>query len=236
MSVLLSVTVYRSSWVWPLKKEVVIMSEQHFAIQLEDYSLPDILPFPKTYYGTLPQIGALMDCLVADPDTAIRFASTIRAFNDYKAGHLGAVHEVCGRTFRLLTPVNQIHETVILDQNVQWDFENGAYHHRVRADFVDLHQVLLQDGDMYLRVVRPCYEGLQYEDAYERWTSMPACNYGFPYMYEAEPGWHYARLYTLEQVEVSAAPCLIRMHDSCYVSHHEACNDLFGGREVHHEE
>lgn len=55
------------------------MSEQHFAIQLEDYSLPAILPFPKTYYGTLPQIGALMDCLAADPDTAIRFASTIRA-------------------------------------------------------------------------------------------------------------------------------------------------------------
>lgn len=107
------------------------MSEQHFAIQLEDYSLPAILPFPKTYYGTLPQIGALMDCLAADPDTAIRFASTIRAFNDYKAGHLGAVHEVCGRTFRLLSPVNLIHETVILDQDVEWDFENGAYHHRV---------------------------------------------------------------------------------------------------------
>ena len=212
------------------------MSEQHFAIQLEDYSLPAILPFPKTYYGTLSQIGALMDCLAADPDTAIRFASTIRAFNDYKAGHLGAVHEVCGRTFRLLTPVNLIRETVILDQNVQWDFENGAYNHRVRAGFVDLHQVLLQDGDMYLRCVRPCYENLMYEDPYEGWTSMPACNYGFPYMYEAEPGWHYARLYTLEQVEVSAAPCLIRMHDTCYVSHHEACNDLFGGREVPHEE
>ena len=46
MSVLLSVTVYRSSWAWPLEKEVVIMSEQHYAIQLEDYSLPAILPFP----------------------------------------------------------------------------------------------------------------------------------------------------------------------------------------------
>ena len=212
------------------------MREQHFAIQLEDYSLPAILPFPKTYYGTLPQISALMDCLAADPNTAIRFASTIQAFEAYKKGYWGAVHTVSGQTLRLLTPVELICETTVLHQNVEWDFDNGPYNHRVRADLVDLHQVLLQDGDMYLRCVRPCYEGLQYEDPCEGWTSMPACNYGFPYMYEAEPGWHYARLYTLEQVEVSAAPCLIRMHDSCYVSHHEACNDLFGGREVPHEE
>ena len=46
MSVLQFVTVHRPSWAWPLEKEVVIMRDQHFAIQLEDYSLPAILPFP----------------------------------------------------------------------------------------------------------------------------------------------------------------------------------------------
>ena len=205
------------------------MREQYFAIQFEDCSLPAILPFPKTYYGTLPQISGLMDCLAADPNTAIRFASTIQAFEAYKNGHLGAVHTVSGQTLRLLTPVELICATTVLDQNIEWEFDNGIYSHRVRADLVDLHQVLLQDGDMYLRCVRPCYENLQYEDPYEGWTSMPACNYGFPYMYEVEPKWHYMRLYILEQVEMAAEPCIAKMCDARHVSHHEACNDLFGG-------
>lgn len=206
------------------------MNEQHFEIQLEDYSIPEILPFPKKYFGTLSQIGEVMECLAADPVMSIKYATTISAFEDYKNGNLGAVHTISGQTLRLLTPVNLIHETVILEQDAEWDFDNGAYHHRVHADFMDLHQVLLQDGEIYIRAMRPCYEGLRYEDPCEGWTSMPACHYGFPYIYAAAPGWHYMRLYTLEQVELSAGPCLARMHNARYVSHHEAGNDLFGGR------
>ena len=37
------------------------MSKQFFGIQFEDYSLPEGLPMPKTYYGTLHQIKAVMD-------------------------------------------------------------------------------------------------------------------------------------------------------------------------------
>ena len=206
------------------------MRKQFFGIQLEDYSLPEGVPMPKTYFGTLDQIGVVIDHLAADPVTAAKYASTIIAFRDYKNGHLGVTHTIAGQTMRLLTPVGFVHETMILEQNAEWYFNNGVYSHRVHADFMDLHQVLLIDGDMFLRCVRPCYEGLRYEDPCEGWTAMPACHYGFPYIYAAEPGWHYMRLYTLEQVETTAQPCLVRMHDSCHVSHHEACNDLFGGR------
>ena len=205
------------------------MNKQFYSIQLEDYSLKSVLPLTKTYYGTLNQIGVVIDCLAADPDTAARYASTIGAYKEYKKGHLGVTHTIAGKRMRLLTPVNLVHETIILEQNVEWYFNNGVYQYPVRADFVDLHQVLLNDGDMYLRCVRPCYEGLRFDDPYEGWTNVPACHYGFPYIYKAEPGWHYMRLYTLEQVEMTAEPCLVRMHDARHVSHHEACNDLFGG-------
>ena len=42
------------------------MSKQYYAIQLEDYTLPSYLPFPKTYYGTMEQIDALIRCLDAN--------------------------------------------------------------------------------------------------------------------------------------------------------------------------
>lgn len=206
------------------------MSKQFFAIQLEDYTLPSYLPFPKTYYGTLEQIDALIRCLDADPATAIRFASTICAFEHYKKGQLDVMHTISCQAVQLLTPVQMIHETMIVQENPQWYFSNGVYSHQVRADYMSLHQVLLKDGDMFLRCVRPFYQGLQYDDPYEGWTTMPACHYGFPYIYDTAPGYHHMRLYTLEQVELSAEPCLIRMYDACHVSHHEAGNDLFGGR------
>lgn len=205
------------------------MSEQFFAMQLEDHSLPEMLYFPKTYYGTLNQIGEFIAHLAADPDTAVKYATTIRAYEDYRNGNLGAVHMIHGQPLRLLTPVNLVFETVILEQDVEWDFDNGVHQFRVRADFVDLHQVLLQDGELYIRAVRPCYEGIQFENPIDGWTTMPACHYGFPHIYAVAPSWHYSRLYTTEQLEMSAQPCLARMQDFCYVTHHEACNDLFGG-------
>ena len=212
------------------------MSKQFFGIQFEDYSLPEGLPMPKTYYGTLHQIKAVIDHLAADPSTAAKYASTIQAFKAYTEGFLGATHEmISGQRLRLLTPVRMIHETMIVQENPQWYFSNGVYSHQVCADYMSLHQVLLKDDDMFLRCVRPFYQGLRYDDPYEGWTTMPACHYGFPYIYDTAPGYHYMRLYTLEQVELSAEPCLIRMHDSCHVSHHEAGNDLFGGRGGTHE-
>lgn len=42
------------------------MSEQFFAMQLEDHSLPEMLHFLKTYYGTLNQIGEFIAHLAAE--------------------------------------------------------------------------------------------------------------------------------------------------------------------------
>ena len=212
------------------------MSRQFFAIQLEDYSLKNVLPLTKTYYGTLDQSGAVIDHLAADPVTAKKYASTIGALKEYKKGHLGVTHTIAGKKLRLLMPLGLLHETIILEQNASWHFDNGAYNHRVRADFMDIHQVTLVDGDMFLRCMRPCYEGLQYQGSKGDWVDMPNSHNGFPYIFATETGWHYMRLYTLEQVEMTAEPCLVRMRDSCHISHHEACNDLFGGREVSNEE
>ena len=62
------------------------MNEQFFEIQLEDYSIPEILPFPKKYYGTLNQVGELIkhpspfilsllhrECFIADVDHTAAF-------------------------------------------------------------------------------------------------------------------------------------------------------------------
>ena len=91
------------------------MSEQFYKTQFEDFSIPENLPCPKTYYGTLEQIGAVIEQLAADPAMATKYASTIQAFADFKNGNAEAVHTIMGQQLRLLTPVTCIHETVILD-------------------------------------------------------------------------------------------------------------------------
>lgn len=205
------------------------MSKLYYAIQLEDYSLAKVAVFPKTYYGTKADIAALIDCLAADPSASLRYMSTIRAFRSYQNGNLFATHTIAGRTERLLTPVKCIHETLILQNNADWHFYNGAYNLKVHADFVTVHQVLLKQDDMYLRCIRPCYEKLQIKDSCERWKVVPNCHHGFPHICAVDEGRHCMRLYTLEQVEESPEPCMARMNDACYISHHDACDDIFGG-------
>lgn len=204
------------------------MSKLYYVIQLEDYPLSKVGLFPKTYYGTMENISELIECLAADPAAAWKYRSTIRAFRSYQNGDYFATHTIAGRNERLLTPVKCIHETLILQQNANWHFYNGVYSMNVRADLVDIHQVLLKHEDMYLRCVRPCYENLQFEDPWEGWKAVPNCHHGFPHICATEEGWHYMRLFTLEQVEVEPEPCLARMNDACHVSHREACDDIFG--------
>ena len=119
------------------------MSKPYYAIQLEDYTLPSYLPFPKTYYGTLEQIDALIRCLDADPATAIRFASTICAFEHFQKGQLDAMHTISNQTVRLLTPVQLIHETMIVEDNAQWYFNNGVYQHLVGVSLLALFKQIV---------------------------------------------------------------------------------------------
>lgn len=206
------------------------MGKQFYAIQLEDYSLKNIFPVTKTYYGTLDQIGEVIDHLATDMAMSIKYSSTIYSFHSFLCGNTEAVHIVAGETMRLLTPVTLHFETTIILQNPEWQFNNGAHNYCLRADLVNMHQVLLQDGDMYLRCARPCYEGLQYRNPCEDWADLPDELNGFPYIYARDSNWHCLRLYVMEQVETEPDPCMIRMKDSGFICHHEACNDLFGGR------
>jgi hypothetical protein len=54
--------------------------------------------------------------------------------------------------------------------------------------------------------------------------------FDFSHIYARDSNWHCLRLYVMEQVETKPDPCMIRMKDSGFICHHEACNDLFGGR------
>ncbi len=200
----------------------------YYAIQLEDYSMAKVAMFPKTFYGTMSNIYALIRRLSADPVASLKYQGTIRAFHSYEKGNYSVTHTIAGKTERLLTPVDCIHNTMILQENAEWHFYNGAFDLNLRADFVTIHQVLLRQEDMYLRCARSRFENLQVEDA-TGWKAVPNCHHGFPHICDISNGSFCLRLYTLEQVENRAEPCVEQMNDARYVSHHDACDEIFGG-------
>ena len=212
----------------PTAQESGAGNKLYFAIQLEDRSVSKAGAVPKTYFGTKKDIAALIDCLAADPEASIKYSSTIRAFRAYSSGNFFATHTIADRHGRLLKPVKCVHETQVLQENAQWHFRNGLYDVNLRADLADVQQILLKSDGMYLRCIRPCYEKLQVEAPKAGWKDVPG-HQGFPYICETEEGWHYMRLFTMEQADGDPEACLARMNDTCYISHRAACDDILGG-------
>lgn len=177
------------------------MSKPYYVIQLEDYTLPSYLPFPKTYYGTLDQIRQPIYLLSSEEWTREYYTSTISAMDSFDFGNLAAVHDVAGRKERLLTPVGELCRSAYLCGGAQWYYtDQYGCALPAKAELVDVEQVLLQDGDRYLRCGKFRFEGLSNAMPMNGWDLHDGYCEGLPNMGQYfEPGAIQMRLFVLEQ-------------------------------------
>lgn len=128
--------------------------KQLYEIRLEDYSLPRYMGAVKSYYGTMDDITALAEHLIADDDTRVRYNETIEAVKNYDGTNV-PVHNVAGHIVPALTPVQEISrfETRWTDQH--WFYlSHGDAVYPCHADTVDVCQILVRTSSDYVRCLR----------------------------------------------------------------------------------
>ena len=140
------------------------MNQKFYRVELEDPATPIGCNKTKLYFGTLKDIYNVIRQMESDgthPDT-------VQAFEEFLEGNNQITHNIGGHEVQLITPVEMIALEKLHLSNYEWDYEDhfGCTYH-LRAELILIQQVLLRDGDMCYRCIRPQFMGLQMKGTYE---------------------------------------------------------------------
>lgn len=204
--------------------------EQYYSMKLHHPVLPGNELVVKEFFGTLEQVENLMDALIELPWAREYYASTIAAWEAYQAGDLGAVHGV-GESFeRLLTPVSEIARSRHLQEHVHWAYTDKygamipAY-----ADDVETEQVLLQDGNRYLRCARYWLNDVARVHSDYGWIVYDGKSRGIPEMLHAPFGGAISpRLFLVEEEYFNVADAMRDMLDNKF-NYNQLSREMFSG-------
>ncbi len=203
--------------------------EQYFSIKLDCLIMPEERLVVKRFYGTLAQIADLMNHFEEDEWSSLYYASTICAWRDYQCGILGAVHTVGNAQERLLTPLSEVCRSAYLVDNPRWTYRNKfGCTMCAKADLSDADQLLLQDGDHYLRCVRFWFEGLSHVHSEKGWIPCDGKPKGIPYMIVCyEEGAVTSALYVLEEEYTDLEAAKQDMQQGDMLSYTQISRELF---------
>lgn len=158
---------------------------QYYRLRLDCLIKPEEILVIKEFFGTLEQIGALFDQIGLDEWWRGYYASTLSAWDKFRAGDYGAVHFVGYNVERLLTPVCEICRSGYLIDDVRWHHQDKFTGVTLAdAKTVDANQVLLRDGTRYVRAARYRFEALRFTsaDRDEEWITYDGTSRGVPCM------------------------------------------------------
>lgn len=173
----------------------------HYRIELDCMRMPEMELVVRTYYGTLEQIEGLMAWIDTDPWWREYYASTLAAWEEYQAGDQNAMHTVGWEVKRLLTPVTEICRSAYLIDDFGWAYRDKQGHvAKAGVDVLGVHQVLLWDGNKYIRCARYGMCGLKYVHPVEGWIDYDGASRGVPCMIDTNGiGNGLNRLYVVEE-------------------------------------
>lgn len=136
---------------------------QYYRLRLPDMVMPEGQVVIKEFFGTLEDFGELFTVMERDEWCRCFYASTFLAWECFLGGMLGAIHQVDeGRLERLLTPINELARASFLFENLQWKYLNKFdCTMQAKAATAEVIQVLLQDGDRYIRCCKYWFRNLE---------------------------------------------------------------------------
>jgi len=151
---------------------------KYYALTLNDYFSPSFVSGSKQYYGTLDDIRTFIKSL-----DSVKFQDTIAAFQSFIGGNKDATHCVAYAQRKMLTPVKLIKRSFHYNEGpAQWDFQNiWGFNYTMMYDNAYAATALIQDGDKYIRCIKPTIYGLVYNDDIisSKWHPV-TCFWGHP--------------------------------------------------------
>lgn len=159
--------------------------EQYYLFHLAEMVMPEERIVVKEFCGTLEQISDLFSEIDKDEWCQYFYSSTLMAWDKFSAGDLGAVHCVeDGKLERLLTPVSELARACFLVDDVQWQYQDKfGCGLRARAECAGINQVLLQDGDRYIRCCKYWLQGLQRVHGEKGWIPYDNAPQGLEHLF-----------------------------------------------------
>ena len=152
-----------------------------YKLRLDCLVMPEEELIIKEFYGTLEQIGDLLSEIEKDEWWAEYYASTLDAWDKYRAGDHDAEHFVGKGVERMLTPVTEICRSGYLLDKVTWGYRDkfGCIM-LADAELLDVKEYLLQDGFQFIRVAQYAFEGLYRVHSDKGWVIFDGVSRGIP--------------------------------------------------------
>lgn len=101
----------------------------------------------------------------------------LRGSSEPYFGSDAQIQEVNVDMDELMDPVKEVGRSGYMIDYPRWSFTNEQGQLvEVKADMVDLHQVLFEQGNLYIRTARFCFENLKYRKPGQDWTPFSAAN------------------------------------------------------------
>lgn len=101
----------------------------------------------------------------------------LRGSSEPYFGSDAQIQEVNVDMDELMDPVKEVGRSGYMIDYPRWSFTNEQGQLvEVKADMVDLYQVLFEQGNLYIRTARFCFENLKYRKPGQDWTPFSAAN------------------------------------------------------------
>ena len=202
-----------------------------YEIVLPDYAGSSFCTFTKSYHGTLADIRELMEALSKNNVNG-QHNELLRTWREWEQGNTVALHRPVYREHQLLTPEKMVAAKEHSLENITWQHTNIWDSIRnLKADRVSIHQVILAQGDWYIRCIRPVFENLM---VYRRYLSppqwLPIGNrfWGFPGMMVWDGKYTYPRLYIEQKSYKSLEETIADLNDESKIDYSKVCDEIFG--------
>lgn len=142
------------------------MSEQYYALFLDDPATPSFCSFDKLYVGTRSELDIVIAAMKQDE----RYTATVAAYEAYWTDS-DVKHYVAFREVPILTPVQRICSSELVLSEKEWDHINvWGFPYKMRFDRAEVKQLLIEHESKYHRLLRATFTNLCYENTIGKWA------------------------------------------------------------------
>lgn len=206
----------------------------YYELVLYNYSCPSFCSSAKSFHGMLSDIKALMDALAADDESG-HHDHILNSFRAWEQGDTEATHRVAYHEYRLLTPEEVIEYEDYTFENVIWQHTNiwGCFY-EMKADTVDISQIVVKQGNRYIRCIRPVFKDLMVRipdtqiPELAEWKPVGDRFWGYPRMMARQGRYTYPRLYVLQEYYNDMAEAVTDLYDETKIDYAAVCEEIFG--------
>lgn len=156
-------------------------SEQYYALQLWDASVPGFCSLDKMYIGTEDDIKAVAKMMAAKE----RYPDTVKAISDYFEGKTEATHSIAFQEIPILKPVLLKAQRSFTMGKKEWEHLNTwQWPYNMRFDGAELSQIIIKYEKQYYRCLRAKIKNLQYESVNGRYDRLDSHFWGNGFVFE----------------------------------------------------